>query len=104
MEQSDMARNRVSDTQVSIRIPETLAERAQVLAERLTEEESFIAVHPGGVLPSVVWRLALMRGLTELEREYQVGEASTRLSDIGHKRGPSKTPLADLAKSKRGKK
>lgn len=70
MEELGMGRPRVSETQTSIRLPSTLTERAEKMAEILSHEEAFIASSPSGVPTSFILRMAIARGLDSLEAEY----------------------------------
>lgn len=56
---------------VTLRLPQTLLDRADRLIERLARDEE--AVLLGRVSRSIVLRLALLRGLEQLESQHQVG-------------------------------
>lgn len=58
----------MADLKTSLQIPEDFLERAKVLAERLATVGDFQAL--GKMTKSKVLRLAIARGLVQLEAEY----------------------------------
>lgn len=70
MLEEDMTRPKISDVQCSLRLPTETVERATKLADRLSELDVYRSFHPSGVSTSVVYRLALTKGLEVLEAEF----------------------------------
>ena len=69
MTDMDMARPKISDVQVSLRLPDATVERAEKLADKMSSVDLYRSFHPSGVSTSVVYRLALQRGIASLEEE-----------------------------------
>ena len=72
----DMARPKMTDVQVSLRLPDTTTVRASKLADKLSELDTFRVFHPSGVTAAAVYRLALLRGLDALEQEFHTTKKS----------------------------
>lgn len=64
----------VADRMLSIRVPGTLVERIEAIVPALADDPTIIATKggTGGVGVSAVVRLALLEGLTVLEKRYGV--------------------------------
>lgn len=78
MQAPDMAN--VSERQVSLRLPDDVVDRAEALAPVLGQLQAYRAFR---VERATVFRLALIRGLEELEREH--GAAAERVALAGER-------------------
>jgi predicted transcriptional regulator len=58
-------------TIVTLRLPKSLVERADALIEQLREDDQMVVV--GRVSRSIVLRLAVLKGLNELEEQTAAG-------------------------------